>query len=544
MPAYPPAHLRGDAVAGLTTSAVVIPRAMAIAAIAGLPLEVGLYTAMVPPIIYAALGTSRVLVVTTTSTNAILVAAALMQLQAAGSQGSAIASAAALTLMAGGALLLAAILRLGFLADFISLPVLTGFKAGIAVVIIVDQLPKLLGVQFVKGGFLHNVVSVVQHLPETSMATLLVAVVLLALLVALGRFLPAIPGALVAVVVAIVVSAVVPLERYGVGLVGEIRGGLPAPAAPDFALALALWPAALGVGLMSFVESIAAGRAFVRPGEPLPNANRELAALGLANIGGSFFQGMPASGGTSQTALNRSSGARSPIAGVVTASAVAATLLFLSPFVALLPHAALAAVVVITTLPLFKLSEFAAIRRVRHREFWWAIVAMTGVILVGTLNGILVAVGLSVFVLFYEANRPPVYLLGRRRGTDAFERLPSTGTDDELETLPGLVVMRVEGRVYFANAARIGERMWPMVHAAKPAVLALDMSAVPDLEYTALMSLTAAEEKLREAGTALWLVALNHGVRDVIDRAPLGRTLGPDRIFASLPQAVAAYERR
>jgi SulP family sulfate permease len=542
---FSPAHLRADAVAGLTTSAVVIPRAMAMAAIAGLPLEIGLYTAMVPAVIYAALGTSRPLIVTATSTTAILVATAVASLPAAaGDPATAIAASAMLALIAGAALVAASILRLGFVADFISLPVLTGFKAGTAVVIIVDQLPRLLGVQFPKGGFLQNVASVVQHVPEASIGTVVVAVTLLVLLLALERFLPAVPGALVAVALAIAVSAMLPLGQYGVALVGQIRGGLPSLGWPDASLALALWPAGAGIALMSFVETIAAGRAFVAPGEPPPDSNRELAALGLANAAGSVFNCMPASAGTSQTALNRSAGARTQVAAVVAAAAVAATLVVLAPLVALLPHAALAAVIVVSTLALLRPSEFRAIRRVRKRDFWWAIAAVAGVVLLGTLNGILVAVALSVLVLLYEANRPPVYALGRRRGTDVFERLAPGATNDELETLPGMVIMRVEGRVYFANMARIGDRIWPVVRLAKPAVLALDMSAVLDLEYTALVSLTAAEKDLRDAGTSLWLAALNPGVRDVIDRAPLGAILGPDRIFPSLSQAVDAYSRR
>ena len=544
MPARPPAHLRADAIAGLTTSAVVIPRAMAMAAIAGLPLEIGLYTAMVPAVVYAALGTSRPLILTATSTNAILVATALASLPAAADPAQAIAASALLALIAGAALFAASVLRLGFVADFISLPVLTGFKAGTAIVIIVDQMPRLLGVQFAKGGFLQNVASVFQHAPEASIATVLLAVALLVLLLGLERFMPAVPAALVAVGVAIGVSAILPLERYGIALVGQIRGGLPVPSWPEMSLALALWPAGLGIALLSFVETIAAGRSFVAPGEPPPDSNRELAALGLANVAGGIFRCLPASAGPSQTALNLSTGARSQLAGMVSAATVAATLVVLAPLVALLPHAALAAVVVVSTLALLKPSEFVAIRRVRVREFWWAIAATAGVILLGTLNGILVAVGLSVLVLLYEANRPPVYVLGRRRGTDLFEPLGPGARNDELETLPGMVIMRVEGRVYFANAARIGDRIWPVVRLAKPSVLALDMSAVLDLEYTALMSLTAAEKDLRDAGTTLWLVALNPGVRDVIDRAPLGTILGPDRIFPSLSQAVDAYSRR
>ena len=531
--------LRADVVAGLTTAAVVIPKTMAFAAIAGLPLEAGLYTALIPLVVYAVMGTSRPLSVTTTSTIAILVAGALAQYVPGGDSAQLMAAAAALALMVGGVLLLASVLKLGFLADFISAPVLTGFKAGIAIVIVVDQIPKLLGIHFTKGTFLQNVLGILQHVPETSLTTLAVAASLLALIIVLEWLLPHSPAPLVAVAMGIAASGLLSLGQYGVELVGQIQSGLPSLALPNVTLALELWPAALGIALMSFVETIAAGRAFVQAGEPLPTPNRELLAIGVANIAGSAFHNMPSGGGTSQTAVNRAAGARTQASGVVTAAAVLATLLFLAPLVALMPQAALAAVVVATTVPLFKPAEFAAIRRVRQMEFLWALAATAGVVLVGTLNGILVAVALSVLVLFYQANRPPVYVLGRRKGTDVFE--PVSLLDPEIETIPGLLIMRTEGRIHFANAHRVGDLMWPLVHQLKPRVIILDMRAVPDLEYTALNALNAAEETLKNAGVTVWLSALTPRVQEVIERSPLGKKLGRERIFPKLAQAVAAY---
>src|SRR5215510_6684284 len=539
MSSYPSTSLGADIVAGVTTGAVAIPKAMAYAAIAGLPLATGLYTALIPLVVYAMIGTSRPLSVTTTSTIAILVAEVVARLAPGGDAARLIAIASALTLMVGGALLLAALLRLGFLADFISAPVLTGFKAGIAIVIVINQIPKLLGVRFDNAGFLQNLMSIVRHLPATSPATLALGVALLGLIVGLERFLPRWPAPLVAVVAGIAASGLLGLDRIGVQLVGQIKSGLPSLTMPDVALGLQVWPAALGIALMSFVETIAVGRAFVRPGEPIPTPNRELMAIGLTNLAGSAFQNMPSGGGASQTAVNRSAGARTQVAGLVTAMAVLATLLFLAPLVSLMPQAALAAVVVATTVGLFSPAEFAEIRQVRRMEFVWAVVAMAGVVLLGTLNGILAAVALSVLVLFYEAARPPVYVLGRQRGTDVFA--PVTPASSDIETFPGLLMLRTEGRVHFANAQRIGDRMWTLVHETNPRILALEMSAVPDLEYTALKALTAAEEKLREAGTTVWLVALNPRVRDVITRAPLGKTLGGDRIFPTLGHALETY---
>jgi high affinity sulfate transporter 1 len=534
--------LRTDILAGMTTAAVVIPKSMAYGAIAGLPLEVGLYTSVIPLAIYAAVGTSRPLSVTTTSTIAILTAGALGSVASGAGSAQLMGAAAALTLMVGAVLLLAAVLRLGFLADFISAPVLTGFKAGIAIVIIVDQMPKLLGIHFTKGPFLQNVASIVRHLPETSAVTLALAVALLVFIVALEHFAPHSPAPLIAVTAGIALSGIFGLERHGVELVGQIETGLPSFALPDMTLASTLWPAALGIGLMSFVETIAAGRAFVQQGEPLPTANRELMAISLCNLAGSLFHNMPSGGGTSQTAVNRAAGARTQMAAVTTALVVVATLLFLAWVVALMPHAALAAVVVATTAPLFKPKEFAAILQVRRMEFLWAVVAMAGVVLLGTLNGILVAVALSVLVMFYQANHPPVYVLGRLRGSSLFEQV--TPHSEDVETIPGLLMLRTEGRVHFANAQRIGDRAWQLVNEFKPRVLALEMSAVPDLEYTALMALIQAERKLKDAGTELWLVALNPLVRGMVERSPLGAVLGAGRIQPAMRQAVDAFTSR
>jgi MFS superfamily sulfate permease-like transporter len=417
--------------------------------------------------------------------------------------------------------------------------VLTGFKAGITIVIVVDQIPKLLGIHVPRGTFLQSLAGTVTHLPQASLVTLALGVGLLVLIVGLERFAPKSPAPLVAVAAGIAVSAAFGIQQYGVELVGEVRSGLPSFALPDVSLARALAPAALGIALMSFVETAAAGRAFVQKGEPMPTENRELLALGLANVAGSLFHNMPAGGGTSQTAVNRAAGARTQWAGLTTALAVLATLLFLAPTVALIPQPALAAVVVATSMGLFQASEFAAIRHIRAREFWWAVVATAGVVLLGTLNGILVAVALSVTALFYEACRPPVYLIGRRRGTDIFE--PVSPASPELETFPGLLLLRTEGGISFANAHRVGAEMWRLVGHSHPQVLAFDMSAVPDIEYTALKGLIDTDEKLRAAGTELWLVALNPRVRDVVDRSPLADARRRGRIFGSAGEAVDAY---
>ena len=533
--------LRADSIAGLVAAAVVIPKAMAYATIAGLPVQVGLYTVLVPMAIYAVLGTSRPLSVSTTTTIAILSAAALGEAVPNAATADLVLASATLAIIVGAMLVLASALRLGFVANFISDPVLTGFKSGIGLVIVVDQIPKLLGIHIDKAGFLRDCWSIVEHLPQTSLITLGMAVGIVVLLFALEHFAPRAPAPLIAVAAGIAVTGLLDLSSAGLTTVGTVPRGLPSLVLPQLGLVAQLWPAAAGIALMSFTETIAAGRAFASPDEPRPRANRELLAIGLANIGGGLFGAMPAGGGTTQTAVNRSAGARTQLAELVTAAAALATLLLLAPLIALMPNAVLAAVVVVYSIPLIKPEEFRAIARIRRTEFYWAAVACLGVILLGTLRGIVVAVIVSLLALAQQAGNPPLYVLGRKRGTQVFRAQSARHAEDE--TWPGLLLLRPEGRIFFANAERLGEKMRARIQEAKPKVVILDCRAVIDLEYTALRMLESAEEKLRSEGVALWLTALNPNVLEVVQRSGLGKTLGRERMFFKLQTAVETYEQ-
>jgi SulP family sulfate permease len=536
---YQGAWLRFDVVAGLTTAAVVIPKSMAYATIAGLPVEIGLYTALIPMVVYAVLGTSRPLSFSTTSTIAILTAAQLAVLSPGRGSGELVVAAATLALMVGAFLLLAGIFRLGFIANFISDPVLTGFKAGVGLVIIVDQIPKLLGVHIDKGRFLQNILSIFQHLPDVVVPTLLLALATLVLVFVLEHYFPRSPAPLFAVVLGIAASGLLVLKQSGVELAGNIPSGLPTPVRPDLSLVLTLWPGAMGIALMAFIESIAAGRVFVRQGDQRLDPNRELIALGAANLAGSFFRILPAGGGTSQTAVNDKAGARTQLAQLMTALIVLAVLLFLSPLISLMPQATLAAVVVATTVGLLSPKEFFAIVRIRKAEFWWSIAALVGVVVLGTLDGILVAVGISLLTLMYAANHPPIYAVGRKPGTSVFRPLSPENPEDE--TFPGLLIVRTEGMMTFASAPRIRETLWELIEEAKPRVLLLDLRAVPNIEYTALKLMSDFNEKVKERGITLWLAALNPKALEVVKRSPLSIALGHNRIFLNTELAVETY---
>ena len=540
-PSYQMESIRYDVVAGLTASAVLIPMAMAYAAIAGLPLVVGLYTSLVPLVVYAIMGTSRPLSVTSTSTIAILTAGILGQAVPGGDSASLIAASATLALLTGLFLLLAGVLRLGVVANLISYPVLTGFKAGIGLVIILTQLPKLLGIQIPKAGFLRDIWSIGAHLRETSIPTLLLALVMLALMFSLKYFAPKVPAPLVTVAIGIAASAFAGLDKAGIALVGKVDAGLPSFTIPDLFLVEHLWPAALGIALMSFVETAAAGRAFIKHGDLQVDANRELVATGVANLAGSFFHIMPSGGGTSQTAVNNNAGARSQVAGLVAAAVVVATLLFMAPLFSLMPHPTLAAVVIIASIGLISPAEFRSILKIRSMEFRWALIAVAGVLFLGTLNGILVAVLVSLLAIIIRANLYPLLVLGRKPGTNVFR--PASKEHPEDETIPGMLLLKPEGAIYFGNAPRLGHEMRNLISEFTPGVLVMDMSAVPDLEYTALQMLTDGEEKMREMGTTLCLVAMNPDVLGVVHRSPLWERLGRERMFFTMEQAVEKYQQ-
>ena len=331
------------------------------------------------------------------------------------------------------------------------------------------------------------------------------------------------PAPLLAVAAAIAGAYFLDLQHRGVELVGHIPPGLPSLAQPDLSFVTVLWPGALGIALMSFTETVAAGRAFARNDEPAPRADRELLAIGLANVGGALLGAMPGGGGTTQTAVNVLAGARTRLGGLITAAMTLVTILFLSPLIAMMPQAALAALVIVYSFGLIKPIEFREILAIRRTEFSWAIVAFAGVVLVGTLKGIIVAIVVSLITLAYKVADPPVYVLRRKPGTNVFR--PQSPEHPEDESFPGLLLLRPEGPIFFANAAQIAHKIEPLVRETQPKVVAVDASGVLDMEYTALKMFAQVAKRQRQAGIELWLIGMNPGVLAVVQRSPLGQIL-------------------
>ena len=534
------ATFRFDLVAGLTAAAVVLPKAMAYATVAGLPVAVGLYTAFVPMGIYALLGSSRVLSVSSTTTLAILAGTELGLVVPDGDPAKLVTATATLTALVGAILILARMMRLGFVANFISAPVLTGFKAGIGLVIVLDQVPKLLGIHITKEGFFVDLLRVVQHIPETSLMTLAVAAATFVVLIGMERLWPRAPAPLIALGGGIAAAWFFGLQALGVSTVGLIPQGFPSLTIPDPALIGQLLPGALGIALMSFTETIAVGRAFARPGDPRIDANRELIATGAANLGGALLGAMPGGGGASQTAVVRAAGGRSQLASLVTAGVALATMLILAPLLGLLPHATLAAIVIVYSVGLIQPAEFRAIRKVRTMEFRWAILAALGVLMLGTLKGIVVAIILSLIGLASQSANPRVHVIGRKRGADVLRPLSPEHPDDE--TFEGLLIVRPEGRLYFVNAQNVAEKIDALVMQYKPRVLALDMSRVQDIEYSALQAMMDGETRATGRGAIVWLAGLNPGVLEVVRNSGLAERLGSERLLFNARAVIERFQ--
>jgi MFS superfamily sulfate permease-like transporter len=290
---------------------------------------------------------------------------------------------------------------------------------------------------------------------------------------------------------------------------------------------------------MSFTETVAAGRAFARNDEPAPRADRELIAIGLANVGGALLGAMPGGGGTTQTAVNVLAGARTRLAGLITVAMTLVTILFLAPLIAMMPQAALAALVVVYSFGLIKPIEFHEILSIRRTEFSWAIVAFAGVVLVGTLKGIIVAIVVSLVTLAYQVADPPVYVLRRKPGTNVFR--PQSPEHPEDESFPGLLLLRPEGPIFFANAVQIAHKIEPLVRETQPKVVAVDASGVLDLEYTALKMFAQVAKRQSRDGVQLWLIGMNPGVLAVVQRSPLGQMLRREAMHFNLEIAVRRY---
>jgi SulP family sulfate permease len=532
--------LRGDLLGGLTVAAYLVPQVLAYATIAGLPPVVGLW-AMLPALIaYAVLGTSRLLSTGPESTTALMTAAVVGPL-AAGDPGRYAALAAALAVVVGVLCLLCRLLRLGFVADLLSRPILVGYLAGVAAIMIVGQLGKLTGIRVEGATFFGEAVSFATQLGTAQVGTTLFALALLVFLFAVPRVLPLAPGPLLAVLLATAAVAMFGLDRRGIAVIGDIPAGLPVPVLPDPGSMAGLLLPAVGVLLVGYTDTILTARSFAARDGGRIDANQEFVALGVVNVGAGLVGGFPVSSSGSRTALADAAGARTQLYSLVTLLLVVATLLFASPLLTLFPSAALGAIVVYAATRLVDLRGFRRLARFRRSELLLAFGALGGVLVLGVLYGVLFAVGLSVAEMLYRVARPHDAVQGLVPGLAGMHDV-----DDypQARTIPGLVVYRYDSPLFFANAENFRRRALAAVdgHDGPVAWFVLNTEANVEVDITALDAVEALRSELEARGIVFALARVKQDLLDALRAFGLADRVGAERIFPTLPTAVAAYE--
>jgi sulfate permease, SulP family len=539
--------IRGDVVAGLTVWAVFVPSALAYATIAGVPPVVGLYAAPAALVIYAALGSSRQLI-TGPSAAAAALSAAVVGSAVAANGDQFVATTAALAICVGLAALVAGAFRLGFLANFISEPVLKGFIVGLSLTVIVGQVPKLFGVEPGTGDFFERAWDFLINIDQTDGLTLLVGIGSLAILLGIRRVASGIPGALVAVVAGVSVVELFDLGAHGVAIVGSINPGLPSLALPDVSLSRfgSLMAAALGVMLIGYAESLGTAKTFAQREDREVDANRELISLGAANLGAGISGGFAVNGSLSKTAVNSTAGGRTQIVSLIVASLTILTLLLLTGFFESLPVATLAAVVIVALVDLIDFSTLRDYYRVYSRrlgraygfaaraDFIAAIAAMLGVMVFGILAGLFTGVLISLLLLLYRASRPPVAELGRVPGSSG--HFSDLDRHPENRRVEGIAVLRIEGGLFFANATPVAAEIRRAARRDDVHVVIVDAETVPFIDVTAAQVLDQVARELGADGVRV-VIARNVGqVRDVIHAAPGDSIL--DASYPTVEQAV------
>ncbi|MEV0742663.1 sulfate permease [Streptomyces sp. NPDC050549] len=540
---YRRAWLRGDLLAGVTVAAYLVPQVMAYAGVAGLPPVAGLWAILPALALYAVLGSSRLLSVGPESTTALMTATVVGPL-AAGDPSQYATLAAALAATVGLLCVTAWAVRLGFVADLLSRPVLIGYLAGVALIMIVDQLPKLTGVPTTGSAFFPQLWSFVRHLDHLHVPTLLVAAVVLVFLFTVARMSKAVPGPLLAVVLGTAAVVVFDLDdRYGIKVIGHVPAGLPTVGLPDLNELPHLVLPALGVLLVGYTDFILTARAFTGGDEdegPGLDADQEFLALGAANLGAGVLHGFPVSSSASRTALASSAGARSQAYSLVAGAAVLAVLLFLSPLLSRTPSAVLGALVVYAAVRMIDLTGFHRLAAFRRRELLLALGCLAGVLALDILYGVIVAVGLSVAELLTRVARPHDAVEGLVPGVAGMHDV-----DDypQARTIPGLLVYRYDSPLFFANAEDFRRRALAAVDQQSVPVrwFVLNTEANVEVDITALDAVDDVRRELVHRGVVFALARVKQDLLDDLEAYGLVDSVGEDHIFPTLPTAVAAY---
>ena len=539
--------LAKDIVAGVVLTTLLVPQGMAYAELAGLPPITGLYTSILCLLGYAVFGPSRILVLGPDSSLGPMIAATILPLIAAkGDPERAVALASMLALIVGAIMILASVAKLGFIADLISKPTMIGYMNGLALTILVGQLPKLFGFKVEADGFIGEVTGFVKGLAngEAVAAAAAVGIAGIVVILVLQRWLPKVPAVLIMVVLAIASTTVFSLADHGVSLVGVLPKGFPPLTIPHIGLSDLgpLFAGAAGIVVVSLADTISTASAFAaRTGQEI-NGNKEMIGLGAANLAAGLFQGFPVSTSGSRTAVAERSGAKTQLTGVVGAALIILMIVLVPGLFRNLPQPALAAVVITASLSLADIPGTVRLWRQRRVEFLLSIAAFLGVVLLGVLPGIAIAVGLSILNVFRRAWWPYDTELGRVEGLAGYHDVHSY---PQAEHLPGLVIYRFDGPLFFANAKTFRDEVRRMARADPPPIWIL-IAAEPmtDVDTTASDMLEELDEALNDQGISLVFAELKDPVRRKIERYGLTRTINPQHFFPTIESAVAAFRQQ
>lgn len=543
MRSYDRSWLRGDIIAGLTVGVILIPQGMAYAMLAGLPPIHGLYAATLPLLVYALFGTSRQLAVGPVAMDSLLTATAIAPLALGGSLEYAML-AALLALLVGVMQFLMGMFKLGFLVNFLSAPVVTGFTSAVAIIIALNQVPLLFGLDVAGREHVHLIFAdIVGELAHMSLPTLVIGVASFTCILAVKFRWKRLPGALFALVLATLATWSFALEELGVAVVGNVPSGLPSLVAPSFSMETvgALASAAGVIALISFTEAIAIGKALQakhRSQDVLPN--KELRAIGLANMGASFVGAFPVTGGFSRTAVNDAAGANTPLASIISVAVVCLVLLFFTELFTLLPIATLAAIIFVSVLGLVRVKDLRNLWRFDKVDFVLAMTTLLAVLFLGIMPGIGLGVVLSLALVVYRTSYPHIATLGKLPNSDIYRNVRRFR---EAEQLPGVIVVRPDAPLFFGNVNALRERLYrEEKKLGEPLRLVLiDGSAISSLDSTAVSWLQLVAEDCKRRNVTLMMSELIGPVRDVMEASGLFEVIGRDKIFMYTSSAIEAY---
>src|SRR6478752_3916967 len=539
---YDRSWLRGDLIAGITVLALVVPKNLGYAGIAGIPVQNGLYAAAAGAILYAIFGTSRQISVGPGSGHAAVAASAVL---AAGIvDEKAVASfVAGITLASGVLYLLVAVLKMGWIAQFLSRAVVTGFLFGAAIDVVIGELPKLTGTKVTGSNPLQELWSWLGSLGDSSLVTVLVSLVALAVVFGLRVIAPKVPGALVLVVGGLLASWLFDLGSHGVALVGEVPRGLPTFQVPGTQVlsghASTVAIAAVALVLIGFSQTAGDARTFAARHRYRIDINQESVGQGMANVGAGLFQGMPVSTSLSASSLNDHTGARTGLASLTSGVTVLLTLVVLAPLFSNLPKPVLAAVIIeAVVMGMMDLPEMRRLARVQRFDFWIAMAAIAATLLAGVLAGVVIGIGLSLIWLVSVATRPSMPLLGRQPGTQAFRELAEHPGDEQF---PGVVVLRLDGGLFFATSDAVEDRVREVSLSSPGATaIVLDCGGVDFIDSQGSAKLREIAELTEQAGITLRLARVKPAVREVLGRDGVVERIGPDNFHPNVDQAVSS----